>query len=258
MKNLVFMFLGFFSFSTVIYAQAELKPKVGCIDKYCLGMTVEAVKNILPADSKIEKLPDYKYLPFDVGYRNYMFPERTLKGYVGLEFLDGVVFKINFYANKVYANRFESFKPSKVFVDEKVENEKGLRISKKFSEQTQTRCIADKIICLGMSFDEIKSLQTASLQNSVLNADGFPTLSSLRVHKINGFDVGVKTYTFDDARLRGSVSLAFFDGVLFKIFVAYDEKFGREPLSLTDEDVRSRLEKRLLDAIVKQNESGNN
>lgn len=85
----------------------------------------------------------------------------------------------------------------------------------------QSRCI-NKSICLGMTFDEIKSLQQRNsiiIYNSVLSADEFPTLSSLRVHKINGFDVGVKTYTFDDVRLKTSVGLGFLDGVLFKLLL---------------------------------------
>jgi hypothetical protein len=105
----------------------------------------------------------------------------------------------------------------------------------------QLRCI-NKSICLGMTFDEINK--------SVPQIDRFPTLSALKTEKMQGFDVGVKSYFFDDVRLKGSVGLGFLNGVLFKIIVV-DAK-GNENLNLTDEDTLRDVERRAVDALVKQ------
>jgi hypothetical protein len=102
----------------------------------------------------------------------------------------------------------------------------------------QTRCM-NYNICLGMSFDEINK--------SVPSAARFPTLSSLKTEKMQGFDVGIKSYFFEDASLKGSVSLAFFDGVLFKIVVV--DAQGKETLNLTDKDIRNRLEVRVFKTL---------
>ncbi len=111
-----------------------------------------------------------------------------------------------------------------------------------FAQHTpQTRCI-NYNICLGMSFDEINK--------SVPSAERFPTLSSLKTEKMQGFDVGVKSYFFDDARLKNSVGLGFLNGVLFKIMMS--DAQGKETVNLTDEDTLRDVERRAVDALVKQ------
>ncbi len=100
MKNLVFMFLAFFSFSTVVFAQEEYSPQSRCVAKnsICLGMTFDEINKSVPkADrfSTLSSLKTEKMRGFDVGLKSYFFfDDSASKSSVSLGLLDGVVFKI--------------------------------------------------------------------------------------------------------------------------------------------------------------------
>jgi len=146
MKNLVFIFLAFFSFSIVIYAQAQLKPNVRCIDRYCLGMTVEAVKKNLPADSKFEKWSTVfncngrssccygKSQSSDkVGAATYSFHDKKFEGSIHLDSLDGIVYGISLLRDD-RSMREGLFVPSIELTDKNVEKQLEQRISEACKE----------------------------------------------------------------------------------------------------------------------------